>query len=415
SITLSIDNCKRALVYNIETIFISWSSLIEKILTQDSSDLLQTCSNPGPSEEISFWASRMRNLEGIQHQLQSPIVERMAFVLEMMDSSYYPMINTLIGNVSDAFKEAQDVDLYLRPLGVQLAQMEKTHFPDMEKYTPALFHTVFLIWTNCQYYQKPARIAVLLQELCNLFIEQTFAYLPEDLLHREDTEDNLLIIKKVIKVLRCFKESYQIQKERLEKQERFPSWDFSSLLFFASVNLCETVMEFQRLERIEFGGIKGNVYIEQVKLGNEFTYFCQYKTFTKRISDFEHRLANLLCGAFKDDIKVRQLLSPSFILLQQLFSEELKNIAFLIKSRNDQVPLLLFDMSVKRKMVNVYSMYRDLLSSLEEREKDVYAEWCNGLEETCLFNLNQPLISRNPLSELISINFTPEVNDKRSL
>ncbi|XP_015255846.1 PREDICTED: dynein heavy chain 11, axonemal [Cyprinodon variegatus] len=475
------DNCKRALVYNIETIFISWSSLIEKILTQDSSDLLQTCSNPGPSEEISFWASRMRNLEGIQHQLQSPIVERMAFVLEMMDSSYYPMINTLIGNVSDAFKEAQDVDLYLRPLGVQLAQMEKTHFPDMEKYTPALFHTVFLIWTNCQYYQKPARIAVLLQELCNLFIEQTFAYLPEDLLHREDTEDNLLIIKKVIKVLRCFKESYQIQKERLEKQERFPSWDFSSAFshfnqftnrMLELKNLCETVMEFQRLERIEFGGIKGNVYIEQVKLGNEFTYFCQalkqsksnlfdfssqafeeeYKTFTKRISDFEHRLANLLCGAFKESTglesalkmlmtirpilerrTVRQLLSPSFILLQQLFSEELKNIAFLIKSRNDQVAptsevlkwakmlkeriespwkkfRLLFDMSTQSKeMVNVYSMYRDLLSSLEEREKDVYAEWCNGLEETCLFNLNQPLISRNPLSELISINFTPEL------
>lgn len=71
-----------------------------------------------------------------------------------------------------ALKEAEDIDLHLHPLRTQLSQLEKGGFDQIETYIHLLFHTVFLIWTNCQSYQKPARIVVLLQELCNLLIEQ---------------------------------------------------------------------------------------------------------------------------------------------------------------------------------------------------------------------------------------------------
>ncbi|MEQ2177649.1 hypothetical protein GOODEAATRI_005699 [Goodea atripinnis] len=60
-------------------------------------------------------------------------------------------------------------------------------------------------------------------------------------------------------------------------------------------------------------------------------------------------------------------------------------------------------------MVNVYSTYRDMLSLLDQYEKDIYTEWCNDLEQSCLINLNQPLISRNPTSGLISVNFSPKL------
>ncbi|KAM4735000.1 dynein axonemal heavy chain 11 [Anableps anableps] len=482
----------RTLAHTIETQVISWSSLIQKILKQDSSDLLQTCCNPGPSVEIRFWASRKSDLEGIHHQLQSPSVEIMSKVLEVMDSSYYPTINTLIRNVSNALKEAQDVDLYLQPLDVQLFQMKKNGFLHMAKCTPALFHTLFLIWTNCQYYQRPARIVVLLQELCNLFIEQASAYLPRDLLSREDIEESLLMIKRVVKAFQCFRESYQTQKEKLAKQERFPPWDFPSDLAFSCFsqfmnrmlqleNLFETVLEFQMMEKLEFGGIKGKLYSEQIaQIHNEFTNLCQalkhsknnpldftsqtfedeYNTFKRRIADFECRLANLLCLAFKDctglesslkmltivgpfleRCQIRQLFSPSFILLQQHFKEELENCKCLLKSQLNQVDSgvmknmaytsgvlkwakmlkerietpweqfrLLFNTSVQHmEMVNVYSTYRDMLNLLDQYEEDIYTDWCNCLEQTCLINLKQPLISRNPTSELISVNFSPKL------
>lgn len=50
--------------------------------------------------------------------------------------------------------------------------MEIEGFLHFETFIPALFHTVFLIWTNCHSYQKPKRIVVLLNELCNLLIDQ---------------------------------------------------------------------------------------------------------------------------------------------------------------------------------------------------------------------------------------------------
>lgn len=73
---------------------------------------------------------------------------------------------------NQALQEAQDIDIHLHPLRAQLPQMEKEGFPHFETFIPALFHTLFLIWTNCQSYQRPARIVVLLKELCNLLIEQ---------------------------------------------------------------------------------------------------------------------------------------------------------------------------------------------------------------------------------------------------
>lgn len=61
-------------------------------------------------------------------------------------------------------------------------------------------------------------------------------------------------------------------------------------------------------------------------------------------------------------------------------------------------------------MTKEYQMYMEMLSLLDQYEKDIYSEWCNGLEQACLINLNQPLISRNNASDLISLNFNPKVN-----
>lgn len=60
-------------------------------------------------------------------------------------------------------------------------------------------------------------------------------------------------------------------------------------------------------------------------------------------------------------------------------------------------------------MVTEYSMYMEMLNLLDQYEEDIYSEWCCGLEQTCLINLNQPLISRSPSSDLISVNFNPKV------
>ncbi|TMS10512.1 Dynein heavy chain 11, axonemal [Larimichthys crocea] len=450
--------------------------------------------NPGPNEELKFWASRTSNIQNINHQLQSPIVQKMAKMLEMMDSSYHPTIKTLIGNVFDAFQEAQDIDLHLQPLHAQLSQLEKEGFPHLETLIPALFHTLFLIWTNCQSYQRPARIVVLLQELCNLFIEQASTYLSADLLLREDPEESLQMVKSVIKVFRCFRDSYQTQRERLANHVKHAPWDFPSAMIFTRFNqffnrmlqledLFEIMLDFQRMEKLEFGGLKGKLYSEHAaQMYREFTNHChslkhsahcpldlnsqdfeiEYKDFKVRIGDFECRLASLLCLAFEDCSglesafklltivgpflerrQIRQIFSPNFFLLQQHFREELERCKCLFKSQLNQMESgltknvahtsgalkwakmlreriqtpwekikLLFDMPTGGlQMVQENYMYVEMLSLLDQYEEDIYSDWCNGLEQACLINLNQPLLSRHATSGLISVNFNTKLTE----
>ena len=49
------------------------------------------------------------------------------------------------------------------------------------------------------------------------------------------------------------------------------------------------------------------------------------------------------------------------------------------------------------------------LTSRDRFEKEMYEEWLAGVDEACSFNLNQPLISRNEESKLISVNFDPQL------
>nr|XP_020468391.1 dynein heavy chain 11, axonemal-like isoform X3 [Monopterus albus] len=482
-------NYDRALAHTIETQVINWTSLIQKILKEDSSDLLSTGCNPGPVVELKFWASRKSNIQNIYHQLQSPIVQKMAKVLEMMDSSYHPTIKTLTGNVFDALQEAQDIDLHLQPLHKQLSQLENKGFLHFETSIPALFHTIFLIWTTCRSYQRPAHIVVLLQELCNVLIEQASEYLSADLLIRDEPEEGLQMVKRVIKIFRSFTDSYQTQREKLSSHVKHAPWDFPSAMIFARFNqflnrmlqleeLFGIMLEFQRIEKLEFGGLKGKLYSEHAaQMYKEFSDHCQvlkhsenspldlnsldfeneYKDFKVWIVDFESCLANLLSMAFKECSglesafklltivgpflerrQIRQIFSPSFLWLQQLFREELENCRHLYKSQltemesgltknmvhtsgtlkwakmlreRIQTPWekirLLVDMPAVEIME--YNMYMEILGLLDQYEEDIYSEWCNDLEKVCLINLNQPLISRNGSSGLIAVNFNPKL------
>lgn len=60
-------------------------------------------------------------------------------------------------------------------------------------------------------------------------------------------------------------------------------------------------------------------------------------------------------------------------------------------------------------MVTEYYKYMEILRLLDQYEEDIYSDWCNGLEQACLVNLNRPLLSRNVSSDLISVNFNPKV------
>lgn len=143
--------------------------------------------------------SRCADLECIYTQLTSFKAKKMAILLEAVESSYYPAFanmlqDVLAGNttvfmsycftiysififsltliVSPALEEAKDICTYLKPLQRLFEDMENVEFPGFRGQIAPLMHTVCLVWAHSRYYNRPARLIVLLQETCNLFIHQ---------------------------------------------------------------------------------------------------------------------------------------------------------------------------------------------------------------------------------------------------
>ncbi|XP_062848433.1 dynein axonemal heavy chain 11 [Trichomycterus rosablanca] len=489
----------RTVMHVVESMVINWAHLIQKVLKEDSAELILKGLNPGPNAELDFWRSRRNNIQFINEQLHSPSVEKLVRILEVADSSYYPSFKALTENVHYALQEARDVDLHLQQLQPLLCHLEKGAFSTHSASIPPLFHLVFLVWTHCASYRTPARIVVLLQALCNLLIQQATSYLCGKELMKGDTDETLDKLQTVVRLLGCFKETFRTYREKVAAWARSRGarkcWDFPNALvftrydrFFDRVLLLEdiflTMNEFQKLEKVIFGGIKGRMHTEQVYLlYAEFQHLCQeilgsdcdpldlsskefeedYLHFKDKVGDYDRRLGNILCLAYKDcsglesickllavfrsflerEI-IKETFSPYLPKLIQLFGAELQTCRTLLETQRDQrksgkavSSKNLPEMSAALKgirmlrnrvqtpwqdfrlilgvtvegadMDEVCDKYVEVSTVLNEYEMEVYSHWCCNVKQVCQTNLDQPLIRRDLSSGFLSVNFNQEL------
>lgn len=54
---------------------------------------------------------------------------------------------------------------------------ETQELPDLVEVFKPIMHTILLIWTYSQYYNTPARLVVLIREICNAIIKRCRAYI----------------------------------------------------------------------------------------------------------------------------------------------------------------------------------------------------------------------------------------------
>ncbi|XP_071659373.1 dynein axonemal heavy chain 9-like [Patagioenas fasciata] len=257
-------------------------------------------------------------------------------LLERVESSYIPAFKTMLMDVEAALTEAQDVHLHLTPLKRRLEDVERVEFSEVKPFLLPLLHVVCLIWVTSKHYNMPVRIVVLLQEICNLLIEQALVYLsPEDLL-KGDMEESLGKVRMVLGILNMFKEAFEERREKLhmyyEPGQEVREWDFSSTMVFARLDtflkrlemvedLLATSLDLMKLEKIEFSGIKAKTLGQQVldmyeefqeayKVFSERTYDCLDLTntdfeqdafgFQQKVEDMDRRLGTIFIQAFDD-------------------------------------------------------------------------------------------------------------------
>uniref|UniRef100_A0A8C5D1B4 Dynein heavy chain 9, axonemal n=1 Tax=Gadus morhua TaxID=8049 RepID=A0A8C5D1B4_GADMO len=302
----SLDRCPfrevadKTVIHAIETLVIEWSHQVRAVLKKDSSEALLEDRNPTPQTELLFWKNRSApNLQCIHTQLISTKVCRMADLMEAMESSYYPAFKSLLKDVLAALEEAQDIVTHLKPLQRVFEDVENGDFPDVSRQIGPLMHTVCLVWAHSRYYNTPARLIVLLQETCNLLIQQARTFLsPEEVLKGELSE-TLPKVRAGLEVLQLFRETYSVSRANLSQYQRngrtVPPWDFSPALVFSRLDrfidrvqtvedILLTAMDLLKLEKVEFGGVRGKGLSQQVQcLHLEFLE--TYKTLTEKPYD----------------------------------------------------------------------------------------------------------------------------------
>lgn len=486
----------RGALHAFESMLIKWSYQVRDVIETDSSQPLIKGLNPGPLSELDFWKARRSNLAGIYEQLRAPVVQKMTAILKETESSYYPTLQNIISNVKNALTEAEDIDLHLRTLEPHIKLLEETDFHQIHTFIPPLFHTICLIWSNSAYYCTPARIIVLLQEFCNMLIEQAKSYLSPEDLFKEETEEALEHVQIAVNVLKSFKHSFKSHRSNLGSfygdSNEFKPWDFRSQLVFARYDrflerlmkiedVLRTTLEFQKLEKLELGGSKGYMLTEQVThLQEEFEERCKvfkesahdptdytnmefendYFAFKAKVLDLETQIATMICLAFKDCTGLesafkllaisgyfleRQVIldifGPNYYILLQMFSEELDKCKMLYDEHVKQMEtcvvhknmpiisgILKWTKELKERIQmmwsnfrfiqhesvesseasSIYQKYMEMMTELDQHEELAYEKWISGVDEICMFNLDQPLIRRT-VDGFLSVNFDPKL------
>ncbi|XP_043925657.1 dynein axonemal heavy chain 9 [Protopterus annectens] len=330
------DAVDKGIVHAIETAIIEWSHQILEVLKRDSSDLLLQGQHPNPYVELEFWKNRCADLECIYDQLRALKVQKMAELLERVQSSYFPAFKAMFADVMAALTEAWDIHLHLKPLQRPFEDIENVEFNEVKPLIGPLLHVVCLIWASSKHYSTPARIIVLLQEICNLLIQQARNYLnPEDLLKGE-IEESRNKVHEVLGILRFFKQTFEEKRVSLKQYfkdgTQIREWNFTSFMVFAHFDsfiervetiedLLMTSLDMLKLEKIEFSGIRGKGLSQQVfemyeefqevyKVLSERTYDCldtanaefekDVLDFRQKVEDMDRRLGTVFCLAFED-------------------------------------------------------------------------------------------------------------------
>ncbi|CAL1580717.1 unnamed protein product [Knipowitschia caucasica] len=168
----SAETVDKSLIHSLESTLIDWIHQVHAVLSRDSSEELLRGTHPTPQTELLFWDNRCADLQCIYSQLTSIKAQKMATILELVESSYTLAFNSLLRDVEQALDEAQDICVHLKPLQRLLDEVEGAEFPQLQGHMAALLHTVCLLWAHSRFYCRPARIIVLLQEICNLLLQQ---------------------------------------------------------------------------------------------------------------------------------------------------------------------------------------------------------------------------------------------------
>ena len=429
-------------IHALEGAIITWTKQIKNILKQDPESVFQNQANPGPMAEIEFWTSVAANLNGIFDQLQSVRVRRVLKILDRSKSTYNQPFAKLCKEVFHARAEANNIVKYLRPLVAWFEGFEnESDFERLTNHFRPIIHLVLLVWKSSAYYNTPARLVVLMREVCNTLIRQASDYLNGDtifeLLEAGETLQAVKILQTTLRVFGKFKSTYFDYKAKANVECPDNPWRVQNNAIFVRLDrflerchdildLAQTILQFSKLAKIEVGGTKGKILTTSVaQIHFDFTQAVEnvravgkgildlenkkfddaFYEFRCRMKELDRRLGSVITQGFDDASTVagrfRLLDSFDSLVLRPIIADELE------KKHGVMISAVRQDAEEVQRFFNEWRHNPPVASNLPPIAGAL--TWCRGLLERIqlplekLKSLDKKILEREDARESVKL------------
>ena len=144
-------------------------------------------------------------------------------------------------------------------------------------------HVVLLVWKHSHHYNTPGRIVVLVREICNEVISASRAFVQaEEIFNVEPPDAVAKLQARAPRVRRVQGALLRVQDPADGQETPKNPWKFQNAALFSRLDaflerchdildLTQTVLQFNKLERVEVGGTKGKTLTASVAAN-----FCRF-------------------------------------------------------------------------------------------------------------------------------------------
>jgi dynein heavy chain len=300
-------------IHLLEGAVITWTRQIKNVLKTDPEGMLKQGLNPTPDEELAFWVAKSGNLNSIVEQLNGGDIRRVLRFLDDSKSTYCNPFTKLCREVFTARAEANDNVKFLRTLETWFQQLNDPggDFRALTDLCKPIMHIVLLIWKNSKFYNTPARLVVLMREMCNALIKQACNFVSGkqifELLGDDQAHVAVEQLKTTLVVCSTFKGTYFDYKATANAECPNNPWRVQNLALFMRLDsflerchdildLCQTIVQFTKLSKIEIGGTKGKNLTATVK-----QIYGDFELAVARFSSVDYDIMEVNVKQFDDD------------------------------------------------------------------------------------------------------------------
>eukprot|EP00762_Andalucia_godoyi_P002900 ANDGO_04168.mRNA.1 Dynein beta chain len=278
----------RVLVHSLESAVVDWARQIKKVLDMDSiKDLHQmeaTNHFPGASSEVEFWSKKMTLVNSIVKELGSDKLKASLKVLELSRSSFISSFKKVFEDLVEEKRRVEDIVKFLETTRETFARLENTDdVRDLPRIYKPLLHLLLLIWKHSKYCGVAPRIVVIIRKVCNDVVRICASFVDGGSILKQEGPEALEKLECAQLAAVSFKQAFFQYKGKVNSAHPDRPWRFENKSIFSRLDafvervqdifdLIRMIGEFQKLEKVEVGGIKGHTLtamVEKVRLDFE--------------------------------------------------------------------------------------------------------------------------------------------------